>query len=279
MWSGGTRLVLKVGMTKLAAMCVALQLAACAGQIDGEQTAEEGDSLTATALVGHDAVVTASSGLNLRSGPSTSNAVLLTMPHGAVVSVTDAQGAWYKVDFHGSVGWASASYLAEVPGATPPSTSPSADAGAILDRARSGVGFSYHWGAGCWSPGSASPGACYGSCPNCTHSGTWGADCSGFVAKAWQVPGASSLETCQHPYSTVNFQNDRSHWSAVSRGSVKGADAFVYNANGAGHIFLYESGDGWGWVKAYEAKGCSYGIVYGTRMAASQYSAIRRTGL
>jgi len=261
-------------MTKLLALSVLL--VACAGQIDGQQTTEESDSLTATALVGHDATVTASSGLNLRTGPSTSHAVILTMPHGATVSVKDVSGGWYEVNYKGTVGWATGTYLAEAPGSAAPV---STDANAILDRARSGVGFSYHWGAGCWSPGSSSHGSCLGSCPNCSHSGTWGADCSGYVAKVWQVPGTSSMETCQHPYSTVNFENDRTHWSGVSRSSAQPADAFVYNTNGSGHVFLYESGDGWGWVKAYEAKGCSYGIVYGTRMVASQYSAIRRAGL
>jgi cell wall-associated NlpC family hydrolase len=149
--------------------------------------------------------------------------------------------------------------------------------GAIA-RAQSGVGFSYHWGGGCWSPGSSAHGACYGSCPSCTHSGTWGADCSGYVAKIWQVPGASALTSCSHPYSTYNFYNEHTHWSDVSRGNIKRGDAFVHNSGGSGHIFLYESGDAWGWVKAYEAKGCSYGILHDTRMAYSNYKAIRRNG-
>jgi hypothetical protein len=78
--------------------------------------------------------------------------------------------------------------------------------GHAIQRAQSGVGFSYKWGGGCWSPGSTSYGACYGSCPNCSHSGSWGADCSGFVAKVWQVPGNEDLTSCDHPYSTVNFE-------------------------------------------------------------------------
>jgi hypothetical protein len=59
---------------------------------------------------------------------------------------------------------------------------------------------------------------------------------------------------------------------------VKRGDAFVHNSGGSGHIFLYESGDAWGWVKAYEAKGCSYGIQHDTRMAYSNYKPIRRDG-
>ena len=136
----------------------------------------------------------------------------------------------------------------------------------------------YHWGGGCWNPGSSAHGACYGSCPNCSHSGTWGADCSGYVAKIWQVPGASALTSCSHPYSTYNFYNQHTHWSDISRSSVKKGDAYVHNSGGSGHIFLYDSGDRWGWVKAYEAKGCSYGIQHDTRMAYSYYKPIRRYG-
>jgi hypothetical protein len=49
----------------------------------------------------------------------------------------------------------------------------------------------------------------------------------------------------------------------------------VYNTNGAGHTFLYESGDGWGSMWAYECKGCSYGCVHNLRTATTTYHAIR----
>jgi hypothetical protein len=79
-----------------------------------------------------------------------------------------------------------------------------------------------------------------------------------------------------HPYSTVNFVGSNSLWRTVSRGSARKGDAFVYNSNGAGHIFLFESGDGWGSMWAYGAKGCSYGIVHNLRTASSSYKAIAR---
>lgn len=146
-----------------------------------------------------------------------------------------------------------------------------------IAMAETGVGFSYKWGGGCWKAGGAH-GACYGSCPNCTHSGSWGADCSGYVAKVWQLPGPSATSTCSHPYSTVNFNKDTSMWRTVSRGQVKRGDAFVYNSGGAGHIFLFDRGDPWGSVVAYEASGCSAGIRHGSRSAGSAYHAIRRAG-
>ncbi len=263
--------------------------AGCAGNLT-PGSGDEGDSPETTgtfgedsAIVGQNAEVTASSGLNLRSGPSTNYGIILTMPHGAVVPVTATQNGWYKVSYNSHTGWCSGLYLTPVGGNNNGGggnnnggggSSPVDDA---IARAQSGVGFSYHWGGGCWSPGGA-PGACYGSCPNCSHSGTWGADCSGYVAKVWQVPGKSALTTCAHPYSTWNFANTHDHWSDVSRANVKRGDAFVYNSGSSGHIFLYDSGDAWGWAKAYECKGCSYGCVHDTRQVYSNYKAIRREG-
>jgi cell wall-associated NlpC family hydrolase len=271
----------------------ALMMAGCGGELGsgGLLPGEDGDSSELTtesdelgdgvaeataelASVGGKARVTATA-LNLRTGPGTSNAIILTMPNGAIVDVLAVSGGWYKVTYNGKTGWATGTYLTPVTSSPPPTGSSKIDQ--AIARAKSGVGFSYHWGAGCWSPGGAK-GACYGSCPNCTHSGTWGADCSGFVAKVWQVPGASAISSCQHPYSTYNFRYQKPYWSQVSRGSVKRGDALVHNSNGAGHMFIYESGDGWGWMKAYEARGCSAGITYNSRTASSSYVAIRRTG-
>jgi hypothetical protein len=142
----------------------------------------------------------------------------------------------------------------------------------------SGVGFSYKWGDGCWDPSTSDYGTCGGTCPSCTHSGSWGADCSGFISKVWQVPRPQDATSCDHPYSTENFYNGANHWSDAARADARAADAFVHY-NGSGHIFLYESGDAWGWVMAYEAKGCSTGIQHDLRTAPSAYKLIRREGL
>ena len=270
----------------------------CSGDISGGLTdGDESDQMTVTALppgadeadavdsndtpelayatVGQRARVTATSGLHLRTGPSTNYAIILTMPYNSVVDVTGSSSGWYKVVYSGRSGWASGAYLSTI-------MTPGGGGGTAVDhaisRAQSGVGFSYHWGGGCWNPGSSAHGSCYGNCPSCTHYGTWGADCSGYVAKVWQVPGPSALTSCVHPYSTYNFRYTRAHWSPVSRSSSRRGDAFVHHESGSGHIFLKESGDGWGWMRAYEAKGCSYGILHDTRMAASNYIAIRRSG-
>jgi cell wall-associated NlpC family hydrolase len=262
---------------------LSLLLAGCgAGQLnngDGESDSQDttADVEFDNAVIGKPAKVTATDGLHLRTGPSTADGVILTMPHGATVNVVGGSGGWYKVTYSGHTGWCDGIYLTpEVGGGG--SSGGSSEVDKAIARAQSGVGFSYHWGGGCWNPGSTAHGACYGSCPSCSHSGTWGADCSGYVAKIWQVPGASALTSCSHPYSTYNFYNQHTHWSDISRSSVKRGDAYVHNSGSEGHIFLYDSGDRWGWVKAYEAKGCSYGIQHDTRMAYSYYKPIRRYG-
>jgi hypothetical protein len=153
---------------------------------------------------------------------------------------------------------------------------------AAIARAKSAMGFSYWWGHGRFrpeGPTSSNKGSCSGSCPSCSHSGSYGGDCSGLAAKVWEVPGSNSdLTVDSHPYSTANFVSDTSQWSTVSRSNVQKADAMVYNQSGEGHIFIYESGDGWGSMYAYECKGCSYGCVHDLRTASSAYHAIRRAG-
>src|SRR5262245_25174724 len=134
----------------------------------------EGNDLpeAAYATVGQRARVTAQSGLHLRTGPPTNYAIILTMPYGATVPVTAASRGWDTVPYPGHTGWASGAYLATVSSGTSGTTA----VDHAISRARSGVGFSYHWGGGCWDPASSHHGACYGNCPNCSHSGTWGAD-------------------------------------------------------------------------------------------------------
>ncbi len=236
--------------------------------------------------------VKSNANVNLRSGPATTYAVLAVVPAGTVVKLLDPtpKNEFLHIEYMGTPGWSHSDYFGPVtaPGPTPP---PPAPPGSVdldgppspanaLARAKTSVGFSYWWGGGAWLGAGVSPavaGSCSGSCPSCSHSGKYGADCSGMVAKAWQF-GAKALETNSHPYSTVSFVGASSNWSTVSRGALKGGDALVYNTNGAGHIALYEKGDGWGSPTVYECRGCSYGCVYNTRNIASNYKGIRRTG-
>ena len=150
----------------------------------------------------------------------------------------------------------------------------------MVDIAVTVPGFSYWWGGSKWSPGATDKGVCTptatGGCPNCTHSGAWGADCSGFVGKAWQIDKPMALDAEYHPYSTQNFVNDTTWWTAVSRDTTVRGDGVTYYKNGAGHIFLYEKGDPWGSMWAWECKGCAYGCTYNLRTASTDYVTRRR---
>lgn len=239
--------------------------------------------------------VTASS-LNLRTGVGTSNAIVTTMSCGTRVTVLGGpSGGWWNIRTGTYTGWASGAYLvtdaafdASVCGDEP---APTADAGTtsptvapevsqIFSLARGAVGYSYYWGHGSWRTDGTDHGSCSGSCPSCTHSGRYGADCSGFVAKVWQIPSPSAVTTDLHPYSTYNFVNSTTRWSRVSRDAIRPGDALTYNTNGAGHIVLFESGsDPWGSVWTYEARGCATGIVHNLRTVGSTYITIRREGL
>lgn len=152
----------------------------------------------------------------------------------------------------------------------------------IVCRGHSGVGFSYWWGGACWCQNgcnrdtSCSAGSCSGSCPNCTHYGGYGADCSGFVTKVWQIPDPIATTTCGHgPYVAASYRSSTSYWTVIDRGSAIRGDALASTT----HIILMAGDNGWGNVHAYEAMGCSYGIVDNVRGFGTNYSAARRVNI
>jgi hypothetical protein len=283
---------LRTVFTVAASAVFAIAMTACAppgvepdteSLVGADETVETNDdALSGSIAVGTQLVSTTN--VNLRTGPSTSKTILHVVPEGSTVTVESAtpDGGWYKIKHNGTVGWSFGQYYKIKDTGAPPAPSGGGARGDAINRARSAVGFSYYWGHGRFldtGPTSSNKGSCSGSCPDCSHSGSYGGDCSGLAAKVWQVPGTNtSLSTDSHPYSTIDFNKDNSKWSTVSRANVQSADAMVYNSNGAGHIFIYDKGDGWGSMYAYECKGCAAGCVAGYRTAGSAYHAIRKAG-
>lgn len=152
----------------------------------------------------------------------------------------------------------------------------------LICRANSAVGYSYWWGGACWcrtgcSPDwSCTPGGCSGNCPNCSHWGGRGADCSGLTNKVWQVPDPIATTTCGHgPYVANSFRYSTSYWNVISRSSVEAGDVMASST----HVFVYHYGDPWGSMMVYEARGCAYGVVHRWRTASSSYSAARRINI
>jgi cell wall-associated NlpC family hydrolase len=222
--------------------------------------------------------------LNQRSGPGSTYTILKVLPSGSTTKILAAQNGWYQHDWNGSVGWSSGTYLCPVtqgeptqePGNGLDSTTISRDS--FISIASAAVGFSYWWGGGRLATG-APLGSCSGSCPSCSHSGSYGADCSGFIGKAWLLPAALPMDSNEHPYSTETFNSSSSLWSTVSRSSLQRGDALVYRSGSSGHILMYDKDDPWGSFWSYEARGCSYGVVHNIRTAGSSYKGIRRTGV
>jgi hypothetical protein len=271
----------------------------CVGSLAGDDGDPETDGgLGAAALApGGMARVTATS-LNLRAGVGTSAAVEGSMPCGTQVAVLDGPSAmpvagWWNVRWDAAAngamtGWASGNYLVAESAFTASmcgggttggggGAGTPGDPGDMFGRAKLAVGYSYYWGHGSWRDDAASPGSCSGSCPSCTHSGQYGADCSGFVAKVWQVPSASPIDLDAHPYSTANFYAEQTYWKQIPRSTIAAGDAVVRRSGSSGHIALFESGaDPFGAVWLYEARGCATGVVHDLRTVDSTYLTIRR---
>ena len=94
--------------------------------------------------------VKASSGLNVRKGPSTSHAKVGKLSHGAQVTVTLTSNGWSKIESGNISGYVSDQYLS----ANKPSnnensnnSSTSNKASQVLSYARAQIGKSYVWGA------------------------------------------------------------------------------------------------------------------------------------
>ena len=287
---GFATLVMTAAAALIALMCGCNSAAPQSDELVGapDDVEVSADALTGSVPVGSTLKTTAN--LNFRKGPSTSYSVYRVLPTGTQVTVEQSspQNSFYKVKNQGTIGWVHGNYVKLV--STPsddksdnpdPTPTPSAGRAGAIERAKAGVGFSYWWGHGRWlasGPTSSTKGSCSGSCPSCSHSGSYGADCSGFVGKVWQVGSSDSVSVDEHPYSTGSFVNDTSKWKTVSRSSLLKADALVYNNGSSGHVVLYESGDGWGSMWLYECRGCSYGCVHNNRSLSSSYHGIRRSG-
>jgi cell wall-associated NlpC family hydrolase len=227
----------------------------------------------------------ATANVNLRKAASASASIITIVPSGAVVTLvsTTPTSSFHNIRWNGIVGWAHSSYLTPIAAEGDDDVDvngPPSPANTIA-RAKSATGFSYWWGAGAWleqGVSASTRGSCSGSCPSCSHSGRYGADCSGLVAKAWQF-GAKELSVNAHPYNTTAFNTDLAgKWRTVTRSSIRAGDALVYASGGAGHIVIYEKGDAWGSPTVFECRGCSYGCVHNARSFGSTYHAIRCAG-
>jgi hypothetical protein len=149
-------------------------------------------------------------------------------------------------------------------------TCPSVSDNYCLDIGMSGVGSPYLWGHAAWK----------------TTDRTWrGADCSGFLIKAWQVPRLSVITEDYHPYGTWHIFTQTYHWYAISRANLWKADAVGYpDPDGSGprtgHVVLYYAGDPYSRGLCLEAPGSGQTIRMAWRdISGSQWRFRRRHNL
>lgn len=170
-------------------------------------------------------VVTAASGLKLRSGPSTSSDQLALIPGGTRLTLTgDAVDGWYPVTYNGVAGYVSGEYLYRT---TDPDTAlSSTDAQALLDYAASFLGVPYVYG---------------GESPS-------GFDCSGFVQYVfahfgYDLPRTGTQQSqCQYavPVSKSELKpGDLVFFASPSTSSI--AHVGIYAGNG---LFIHSSSPG-----------------------------------
>lgn len=112
--------------------------------------------------------------LNLRSGPSTQDAKVGSVPGGTVLSVEESVNGWYKVTYNGKTGYVSASYVvsATQAAAAPAAAAVSYDSSfgsSVVALAKQYIGCPYSYGA----------------------SGPRAFDCSGFTSFIYRQMGVS----------------------------------------------------------------------------------------
>ncbi|HZH14435.1 MAG TPA: SH3 domain-containing protein [Archangium sp.] len=112
------------GSRSLLPLLLATVLAGCGPELDESSPVAPGELETDTAAVISGAVrgstvqVTATDGVNLRSGPATTYGVLASVPYlktATVLNATPSNG-FYQVDYQGTVGWAHGDYWNVVAG-------------------------------------------------------------------------------------------------------------------------------------------------------------------
>lgn len=131
--------------------------------------------------------------LNLRSGPSSQNSKLASIPGGTVLALEEASGGWYKVTYNGKTGYVSSEYVVsttEAVGTVAPAVSNNSAGSSIVALAKQYIGCPYVYGA----------------------SGPRAFDCSGFTSYIYRqmgisIPhGATSQYRSGTPVSRENIQ-------------------------------------------------------------------------
>ena len=112
------------GVRSLLPLLLASALTACGPELDESSPVSAGELETNTAAVisgasrGSTVQVSATDGVNVRSGPGSTYGLLVTVPYGKTATVLNATptNGFYQVDYQGTVGWTHGDYWNVVAG-------------------------------------------------------------------------------------------------------------------------------------------------------------------
>lgn len=163
--------------------------------------------------------VNTTAGLNVRTGPSTSYAKIVTLSYGQSVNVLSTSNGWSKINYSGSTGYVSSQYLQSTKPSSSSSsnsgsTSVSSSASSVIAYAKTLLGKPYVWGA----------------------QGPNSFDCSGFTYYVFKNKAGIVLprtSSAQSKYGT-----------SVSWSNLRAGDLMFFDTNGANngqvsHVGLY----------------------------------------
>lgn len=172
----------------------------------------------------------------------------------------------------------------------------------IINRADQGLGYGYWWSHARWKTDQTKQGFCTVTGTNackdshCTYTGfddqgnqvscpmgptntgpnCYGADCSGYTFKSWNLGSKKDVSVDEHgPYVAASFKSGAAQCKKISRRELLPGDAMASN----GHVVIFDSfgADGQSvWVR--EAKQCISGVVHDPGPF-SNYQACRRNNL
>ena len=225
-------LALKLSFAVALSLTAACTASSPADNVD--ESASMSDELSGGLPVGTQLVTTAA--LNLRSGPSTSKAVIDVMSPGSTVKTLDAQpvGGFYHVSFQGTSGYASGAYLAKTGGSSGGGGGGNSGGGSAVTRAMSWVSAQVPY---CGGTNGGHDAICGGTCYR-PHE-TWDnyrSDCSGLVSYAWGLAAPGQTTGGFAPYDTsVSY--------VIQASDLGPGDAVNVNEGGQHHIMLF-----WHWI-------------------------------
>lgn len=153
--------------------------------------------------------VTESAGVNLRSEPSTSSAVITAIPAGDTMDMSEAGLGWHKVNYEGRTGYVSTQYVTVKQGKRPDNSAGTK----VVNYAKQFLGVRYVWGGTNLSRG---------------------VDCSGFTYSVYRHFGITLYRT-----SREQIKNG----SRVSQANLKQGDLVFFGSGGyISHVGMYIGG-------------------------------------